>query len=159
MIAAAATLALLAVPALGAARDGATIVNSGSTNAVGWNIKIWSDGAGSVAKTGGEPRAFVLPGSATGRFFADAKAARMAARSGGGCMKSASFGTRTFVQWHGWQSADLSCPASGPANRTLASDLDGIENAADIASLQTGRLIRIPSEPRRVEAPTPTATP
>jgi hypothetical protein len=83
----------------------------------------------------------------------------MAALSGGGCMKSASFGTRTFVRWHRWQSADLSCPVTGPANRTLASDLDAIENAADVASLQTGRLIRIPNEPRRAEAPAPTATP
>lgn len=120
--------------------DGATIVNSGSTNTAGWRIAFRSDGNGSV---GG--RAFSVPESVTAHFFSDVHAAYEARITGRACMKSVSFGTRLNVTYHGWTSPDLSCPASSALASALANDVQQIEQ---IAQPPSGlRRVRLPLEP------------
>jgi hypothetical protein len=42
-------------------------------------------------------------------------------------MKSASFGTRTYVQWHGASSPDLSCSSDDPRVTRLYQDVVAVE--------------------------------
>lgn len=144
-------LAVLAIPQVASAHarqlDGATIVNSGSTNTAGWSIELRSDGSASV-----DSRAFSLPPNLTAKFFSDIAAARDAHAAGRACMKSVSFGTRLNVTWHEWTSPDLSCPAASPSLASLANDVTQI---VQIAQPPSGfRRVRLPLEPHRAE-PTP----
>ncbi len=125
--------------------DGASIVNSGSTNTVGWTIAIRSNGIGSVAN-----RSFSVTPDVAHRFLHDAQAAREASVMGRSCMKSASFGTRLTVTYHGWTSPDLSCPATSPLLSALATDAREIVAAAGPPT--SLRRVRLPLEPHR--APT-----
>lgn len=141
---AAAFACVAAVPHL----DGATIANSGSTNAPGWSLTLRSDGKGSV-----DGRRFTVPLPLAQRFFADVTAARGAAIAGRPCMKSVSFGTRLTVSWHGWISPDLSCPAGSQSAAALGQDVFRI---VQIAQPPQGlRRMRLPLEPHRA----PTAQP
>ena len=130
--------------------DGANIVNSGSTNTRGWQIKFRSDGNGVANAAGSEPspfpaRTFIAPSSLVVQFFRDVEAARVANPAGRGCMKSASFGTRLTVTYHGWTSPDLSCPGQSPLLAELAGDVDSLVN---IAHPPSGLLrVHMPLEP------------
>jgi hypothetical protein len=125
--------------------DGATIANSGSTNAIGWQIEIRSDGSGVVGRHN-----FSVPAPQARRFLRDARAARDSRVEGRGCMKSVSFGTRLTVTYHGWTSPDLSCPAASQLLAQLARDARQIIAVAQPpVSLHR---VRLPLEPRR--APT-----
>ncbi len=170
-------VALLALAGLGAAlatacaatqRDGATIVNSGSTNASGYAIDVWSDGSASVVLQNrlgvkaGASRAFSLDRRVAAAFFTDLKAARDGHATGVPCMKSASFGTRTTVTWHGWSSPDLSCPPGDALAAALKHDVDTIVAAAHLGPLLyrrggfNGMPRRVPIE---AGSPAPRATP
>lgn len=138
--------------------DGATIANSGSTNAAGWTITLRSDGRGSVAGSSsselqaGTQRSFSVDPSLAQRFLAAARAARGANAAGRPCVKSVSFGTRLTVTYHGWTSPDLSCPPASALLATLSADVSLIENAAHPPS--GSRIIHVPMQPRRAP-PTP----
>jgi hypothetical protein len=133
-------LAILACVAA-AARDSAVIVNSGSTNTLGYSITVWSDGKATVSLqprggAPGTPKPFTVPTTTTTRFFSDLAAARKAnVSSGGPCMKSASFGTSTHITWQGWVSPDLDCPPSGSSGDALVHDVGAIRAAAGISVL------------------------
>jgi hypothetical protein len=135
-----AVAAAAAVAATSSAQQ-ATIVNSGSTNTAGFKITVGSDGrATSVMQNRAgiaqsSVHAFtVTPKQASG-FFANLKAAKAAPSAEGGCMKSASFGSSTRVQWQGWNSPDLECPSDDAAIKALAGDVSAIRKAAGIAPL------------------------
>ena len=130
-----------AVPALSmsAERDTAIIHNSGSTNTLGFTITVSSDGTASTSLRGQTDHAFTLQQDLSARFFRDVQAAALATSPPHHCMKSASFGTATTVQWRGWTSPDLLCPPLSPSVEALAQDVNAIESAAGI----TGRLHRI----------------
>ncbi len=163
-------LALTGIATAAFSRDGAVITNSGSTNTAGFTIKVWSDGSAAEGPSGrsatstGPAKRFNVPTDLTRSFFAHVKAARDAgAASEGGCMKSASFGTRLTVQWHGWTSPDLSCPSSDATLQALAADVARLQAMAKPSTaLRRGLL---PNEPRRTvpsdmtPAPTPTPSP
>ncbi len=122
------------------ARDGAVIVDSGSTNTAGYRIEIWSDGAATVAlhrraAAPGAPQPFSVGADVTARFFADLKAAKAANMTGSPCMKSASFGTTTRVSWHGWTSPDLDCPSENALLNAVIHDVNLIRAASGIGSL------------------------
>ena len=95
------------------------------------------------------------------KFFVDVKAARSNGQQLGHCMKSASFGTRTHVQWHGWTSPDLTCPPFTPQVGALAQDVSAIQSAAHVTGFMPGHLIRrtLPPEMRKSSTPTPEAEP
>ena len=156
-------LALLCGPAVACVAsasprlDGARIVNSGSTNTLGWSVYIWSNGRGTVGTLSTErmanpARTFSVAPQLVRQLLRDAAAARGERAAGGHCMKSASFGTRLNLFWHGWESPDLSCPAASPALAGLARDA---QQVLAVAQPEGGfRRIRMPIEPHRVP-PTP----
>lgn len=141
-------------------RDGAVILNTGSTNSAGYTIKLWSDGSAQYAIVRGPIKAFSVPEALADRFFTDVKAARANGRQLQHCMKSVSFGTRTIVRWHGWISPDLQCPPFTAPVAVLAQDVSAIQSDARI---QPGapfrRIIRLPNDLRKIPTPTPEGTP
>jgi hypothetical protein len=137
-------LALVAIAGLMAAapsRDSAIIVNSGSTNSIGFKISVWSDGSASAilqnrdGTPAGKPKPFTVPAATTSRFFADLAAARKANTTSVPCMKSVSFGTSTHITWQGWVSPDLDCPPKDASGDALVKDVEAIRQASGIPAL------------------------
>ncbi len=106
--------------------DGASIVNSGSTNAQGYHIDVSSAGRARIARNANRWQR--IDARLARKFFADLKAARAAGAPGAPCKKSASLRTRTMVVWHAWTSRDLECPVSG-ALLALKADVQAITSA------------------------------
>ncbi|HTU70521.1 MAG TPA: hypothetical protein VMF11_09405 [Candidatus Baltobacteraceae bacterium] len=154
------TVAILGLSVLGAAapRDGAVIHNSGSTNTAGYTITVRSDGTGTKSIQRGPASPFTLAQDVSERFFADLKAARENPGVPTHCMKSASFGTTTVVQWHGWTSPDLQCPPFSASVGALANDVRAIQSAAGITTLMRGR-IGLPPSLRKIPPATPEVQP
>jgi hypothetical protein len=172
-----ATVAVLAVVALAAgvaiaakARDGVVIHNTGSTNFVGYTIKLRSDGTATVVRANrageaiGAPSTGTVPMDIVRKFFDDLKAAKKSGNAvGRSCMKSASFGSATVVQYHGWTSPDLECPGEGFVG-SLAAQAHQIAAALQVQSMPMRRPL-MPNEPRRPEtgpaqaSPTPESSP
>lgn len=155
------TFALLAVHAAAPIQDGASVLDSGSTNRPGALVRVRADGSAFVERAlrgvqhPPTTNAHVNPALAA-RLLADAKIARTAGltrRLGVPCMKSVSFGSSLFVTWHGWRSPDLFCPVNGPAV-ALKADAQAILAAAapPIRSIQP-----LPNEVRR-PLPSPSAS-
>ena len=123
-----------------AARDSAVIVNSGSTNTVGYSITVWSDGQASLttqnrdASATGQAKPFTVPASTAARFFTDLATAKSTNAVTVPCMKSASFGSSMHVKWQGWVSPDLECPAKTSAGDALIKDVDEIRQASGLAA-------------------------
>jgi len=135
-------LTALAIAALVAAAppDSAVIVNSGSTNSMGYSIEVSSDGKASVTmqshgSSAGAPKQFTVPAATAQRFFGDLAAARKGNAATVPCMKSASFGTTTHVKWQGWVSPDLSCPPKDSLGDALVKDIDAIRKAGGISAM------------------------
>jgi hypothetical protein len=149
-------MGLLAVcTAAAPSRDGASIVDSGSTNTAGYTIDVWSDGSAAVAyQNRTAKKSFTVSSSLAIRFFADLKAARGLSAPPAHCMKSASFGTSTHVHWHGWISPDLDCPPDGKLTTALVNDVSAIRSAGNV----TGAPVRsFPGgPPRLIVRPSPT---
>jgi hypothetical protein len=126
--------------------DSAVIVNSGSTNTMGYKISISPDGSGTVTLQGrtgtpsGKPKSFTLPAAAATRFFGDLAAARKENAPPIPCMKSASFSSKTQITWEGWTSPDLECPQKTSAGDALVKDLQAIRQAAGIGTLPLHQL-------------------
>lgn len=149
-----ASLGCLALAAAMPRRDGATILNSGSTNFAGYTIKVWSDGSTSSVHTRHgapieSPAAGNVPKGLATALLADLKAAK---QSGGivsqSCMKSASFGSTLVVLYHGWTTPDLSCPGDGYVT-SVASDAAKIVAALKLSPVPTHRVPMLPNERRR----------
>jgi hypothetical protein len=151
--------AVLSAPS--SSNDGASIVDSGSTNTGGYTMHVWSDGTAAVTfqdrtDTTPSPRSFTFSPSLAARFFADLKAARGGKAQAERCMKSASFGTSTHVYWHGWTSPDLDCPPSDPLTSAVLKDVNAIRSAGKViaAPLHGGMFPGGP--PRVIVSPSPT---
>lgn len=147
-----------------AAHDGAVIVNSGSTNSLGYRIEIWSGGKATVVlrnragSTQGASKPFAVAPSVTMKFFADLKAVRAAGVNSLPCMKSASFGTTTRVNWHDWTSPDLDCPADDASLNALIGSVNAIRAASGIGTLP-GLGHGAGGGPIRAQTPAPSASP
>jgi len=123
-----------------ASRDSAVIVNSGSTNSLGYTITVASDGKATVAMQSrggpaGSPKAFTLAAATAERFFADLAAARKGNAATVPCMKSASFGSSTHITWQGWVSPDLTCPPKDALGEALVQDVEKIRDAAGVSAM------------------------
>ena len=150
------------VSASAAARDGAVIVDSGSTNTPGYRIDVWSDGSATVVVQNrgvsrGALKSFTVANRVASQFFANLKTVRAGNVTGQPCMKSASFGTTTRVSWHGWTSPDLDCPSDRPALTALVSSVNAIRQASGIGTMP-GPNRGAGGGPLHAEPP-PTATP
>ncbi len=142
-------------------KDGASIVDSGSTNTAGYTIRVWSDGTAGVTyqnrtDVSASAKAFTISPSLAARFFADLKAARGGKAQAERCMKSASFGTSTHVYWHDWTSPDLDCPPGDALTSAVLKDVNAIRSAGKVtaAPLHGGMLPGGP--PRVIVSPLPT---
>lgn len=155
------TMGLLAVCAAAApSRDGASIVDSGSTNTAGYTIDVWSDGSASVTyqnrtSAAVSPKSFTVAPSLAVRFFAALKAARAGKARVEPCMKSASFGTSTHVRWHGWISPDLDCPPGDKLTSAIVDDVNAISAAGNVALPVRGGMFP-GGPPRVIVSPLPT---
>lgn len=123
----------------------ATIENTGSTNTKGYQIIVSSAGSATVAG-----KAMGLSKAMSTQFFHDLAAAMplsaLPARHG---MRSASFGTRTFITYNGQQSPDLTFGGNARA-AALKADIDAITGA-----LHIGNTPRRPVTPPAAPDPQP----
>ena len=149
-----------AVPYLPVPKGAAVILNTGSTNTVGYRIVIQRKGAAEFVN--GPRRAMSsVPASMAAQFFNDLESAMpLSARGGSTCMKSASFGSSMFVWWHGSRSNDLSCGGAS----AIATDADKIAQALGASAVLRSTLERpipmLTNEPRKpLPQPIPTPTP
>jgi hypothetical protein len=146
--------------------DTAVIRNTGSTNFMGYTIKVYSNGRVSAVHSNraGQPIdksvSATLPNTLTAQFFNDLRTAQHAHIVSQPCMKSASFGTTTVVMYRGWTSPDLECPGDGHVI-ALGSDAKKIAAELKFQGMPVRRIPMLPNEPRRTEpAPMqPSATP
>ena len=148
------------VPNLPVPKGAAVILNTGSTNTLAYRVIVSQSGAASyvVAYQNGSG---ALPRDLARRFFADLRSAQPLSRlSPSACMKSASFGSATFVWWRGQRSSDLSCPGNARA-RALFDDASEIAGALHLAGRHAVPMLRpmLPNEPHRVLSTPPSAMP
>ena len=163
-----ALFAAYVAPAAATTIDGAVIENSGSTNGAGWRMVIRSSGQATtqvLSRRGPQsgpasqptPATFTPDPALIEAFFRDVRAARDSNEPPATCMKSASFGSRTMVLWHGWSSGDLSCPGNTGAMGALAQDVAALQNAGHVTALPLYR--RAPIEIQGAPAPSPSSPP
>ncbi|MGC1984536.1 MAG: hypothetical protein WA668_04015 [Candidatus Cybelea sp.] len=121
--------------------DSAVITNAGSTNTLGYRIEVRADGSASVAMVRGASaspspaKSFTVSPAVAKQFFTDLAAARQAKTVTEPCMKSASFGSSTYVTWQGWRSSDLTCPPSDAIGKSLVNDVEEIRKAAGVSAV------------------------
>jgi hypothetical protein len=121
-------------------RDGATIVDSGSTDWSGYKMDVWSDGNADLtlqdrgSATHGPVKTFTISASRAHRFFADLKAARDGDAAKEFCGTYAGNATTAFVQYHSWMSPDLACAPAPNSVLTLAliNDVNAILSASGV---------------------------
>jgi hypothetical protein len=114
----------------------ALIVNSGSTNTAGYQLRVYADGTTALLQDGTTQRTRA-PRALVDRFFADLHmAGPLDALPRTFCMKSASFGTATTIAYRGKISPDISCPARSAAGSALAADARALAGAVGVSSLR-----------------------
>jgi hypothetical protein len=131
------SLATLLIAALNAVQappsappDVAVVVNSGSTNTAGYRIIIRPNGSATYIfnRASASAPAQTLSPLLTRTFFRDLAAARpFTALPPGPCMKSASFGTKTFVDFRAASTPDLSCAPAESKSSRVYQDILNIE--------------------------------
>jgi len=156
LIAPVAALAATPVPYLPVPKGAAVILNTGSTNALGYRIVIQQSGAAEYIH--GDKRATAtVPNAVTTKFFTDLQAAMpLKVHPMIHCMKSVSFGTSLFVWWKGARSYDLTC-----GTNVLTDDAYAVAQALGLSTAMNAPMHPVPmltNEPR-VPAPTPTSNP
>ena len=120
--------------------DAAVIVNSGSTNILGYRIVVRPNGAATVVLDGVPNRDQKLEAATAAAFFKDLAAAMpLGDLVAEGCMKSASFGSRTTIEYKGQRSPDVSCPMTG-VGADLGRDVERITNELHV--LPSSRYLR-----------------
>ena len=148
LLAVAAAIVVVAAGVSARALDGGTIVNSGSTNSAAFQLDVRSDGSTTFTVQGRAPETRAIPPKSAALFLGNLRSALpLTPTKAEGCMKSASFGSSTFVIYHGHRSGDISCGQT-LRDRTLMSDVNRIALEAKIPTL-------IP----RTQAPTAPDTP
>jgi len=125
------------VPYLPVPHDAAVILNTGSTNGLGYRIVLQRSGNAEFVH--GSTRAKVAVDAAlASRFFNDATHAMPLSRVRIlMCMKSASFGSMTFVWWRGQRTSDISCPGDASASRLYA-DVGALVSAIGMRTITPG---------------------
>lgn len=134
------------IPDLPVPRGAAVILNTGSTNSAGYRIVVARYGGAEYVVAGKRQRAS-LRADVRDEFFA-ALSAAMPFPTQKTCLKSASFGSSTFVWWRGHRSGDISCPGATPVERLRVV----VQKVADTLGVPTlGHIVpMLPHEPRRI---------
>lgn len=108
-----------------------TIRNSGSTNSAGYTVVVHADRSADVVVGDARERRTVGAPQVRWLFLKVRAASPLDALPGGGCMKSASFGSTTTIAYDGHVSPDLSC-GEDPASRELLRTANVIVDRLDI---------------------------
>jgi hypothetical protein len=117
------------------------IENSGSTNTIGFRVRISAEGRAAYVSGAGAGEA-LLPHAVFHRLRRDVeRGLPLAGLPVPPCMKSVSFGTKTYLVVGRDRSPDLSCPASGKV-QALEDDV-----AAVIGALKIGNVARSQGTP------------
>ncbi|WP_155967555.1 hypothetical protein [Kamptonema formosum] len=99
-------------------RNTAVLVNSGSTNTIGYRIYLSPSGEASYVDGNGQ-KTGTVPERIVKKFFqqiqVDMPLSQLPVKQP--CIKSTSFGTETFVSFNGEQSPDVSCPGNRKAEK------------------------------------------
>jgi hypothetical protein len=112
----------------------AIVVNSGSTNFMGYQITVAPSGSVSyvMGKKSGKGK---LTATLTQKFFQDIKAAMpLSQLPKQGCIKSTSFGTSTVIILGSERSPDVSCPGT-PKETALNEDAEAIAKVLKISKV------------------------
>jgi hypothetical protein len=115
------------------------ITNTGSTNAIGYRVRVSPDGQASF-ETGDGPGQASLPPDLLSRIEHDVKAASPLSKlpASTSCMKSVSFGTTIFIAAGDERSPDLSCPAD-VVEQSLKDDVAGVVATLKIRNVPRGQ--------------------
>ncbi len=141
-------LSLLAVSSMPAEAmvpiNTAVIINSGSTNTIGYRIYVaptgqvtYVDGKGSGSGT--------ISAALTTHFFNDIKAAQPLSQLSDSqpCMKSVSFGTSTYLALGGQRSPDLSC-SDNQKGKVLLNDVQEIAQKLHVTNVPRSQGHQLP---------------
>ena len=140
-------LTLLIPVLLYSASPQVTIEDTGSTNRPGCRVTFDQDGHASVEQRSGEVRKIQLDPALCSRFMSDLKQlGGVSAIPARHCIKSASFGSRLFIESAGDRSPDLSCPGpSGAGVDALRKDAQEILQAArEAAGIRQRNVVTVP---------------
>lgn len=119
------------------------VTNTGSTNAIGYRVSIDSSGVAAFSSGSGSGRA-TLPDPLFAQLKHDIAAASPLSRlTPPQCMKSASFGTSTFIAVGGDRSPDLSCPGTDKV-QALEQDISEIVEFLKIDNVPRGQGAELP---------------
>jgi hypothetical protein len=115
------------------------ITNTGSTNTIGYRVRVSPDGQASFESGGGSGQAS-LPPDLLSRVEHDVMAASPLSKlpASTSCMKSVSFGTSTYVVAGDERSPDLSCPAD-VVEQSLKDDVVAIVATLKIRNVLRGQ--------------------
>ena len=136
-------LSLLLPAVLLAHPQQATVEDTGSTNRAGLSVTFDREGHATVNPRNGEPQHVTLPEPLCKRFMQNLEAAGpLTELPAVRCVKSVSFGSRTFVEFNGGRSPDLSCPSSDARSQLLQRDANEVLQAArEAANIPSGRRV------------------
>jgi hypothetical protein len=134
-------LAVMAMVTIMSGSAQVLITNSGSTNRAGVNITIEASGPAVIEDRHGNKTQMNLDSELQAKFIKDVEAASPVNEvSANHCMKSVSFGSRTFITYKGIRSPDLSCPGQkDPLAAALQKDLGAIMSQVNAVVPPQGR--------------------
>lgn len=126
-----------------------SVEDTGSTNRPGLRVTLDREGHATVEPSRGETQHVNLPADLCRRMIQDVSdAGALNELPTVHCMKSASFGSRLFIEWNGDRSPDLSCPGGQDRrSQTLQKDANDILQAArEAANIPAfGRTFTVPA--------------
>jgi len=125
-------------------REMAIILNSGSTNTIGYRIFVLPSGQARYID-GIERGNGIISASLTKKFFSDIRAAMPLEKlpTNQPCIKPASFGTSTRIRFDRKQSPDISCPGNAEV-RLLFKDVTQIAQALKVKNVPRSKGHQIP---------------
>jgi hypothetical protein len=126
--------------------DAIVIIDTGSTNMLGYRIVIGRNGEASYASGEGHGSAR-LPASTFSKLKYDVVMAQPLShvKASPDCMKPMSFGSSTFIALGDEKSEDLTCPAS-PKGEALKSDVDAVTEFLHVRDVPRGKAHELPHQ-------------
>ena len=122
----------------------AVILNSGSTNTIGYRIYVSPSGFVSYVDGNGSGQG-QLPKKLTTRFFRHLTDPEpLSDLPVEPCVKSVSFGTTTTVSLGGERSPDISCPSKNEQAQDLEEDVTAIATALNVVNVPNSQGTQLP---------------
>ncbi|AVH67116.1 hypothetical protein CDG77_08740 [Nostoc sp. 'Peltigera membranacea cyanobiont' 213] len=110
------------------------IINSGSTNACGYRIRVFPSGKATYTVCNRKGAGEIKVNTAT-KFFNDISVAQPLSKLPRiSCAKSVSFGTSTEIKYQRQKSPDISCPSNDPKVTNLYNDAESIQKELNFST-------------------------